>query len=61
MEHTPNVCSIPPRELLNFCFDQAYACRLEPNGTLLIPPDFNVGVTDWERSIRCVWGPGAAA
>lgn len=33
-----------------------YNCRLEPCGSLLIPPDFNVGVTDWERSmrLRCV-------
>lgn len=22
MDHTPNVCSIPPRELLDFCVDQ---------------------------------------
>lgn len=52
MDHVPNVCSIPPRELLNFCMDQGYSCRLEPDGTLLIPPDYNVGVTDWERSLR---------
>lgn len=52
MEHVPNVCSIPPRELLEFCIDQGYKCRLEPKGSLLIPPDFNVNVTDWERSLR---------
>ncbi|GFR41615.1 hypothetical protein Agub_g2340 [Astrephomene gubernaculifera] len=52
MEHTPQVCSIPPRELLSFCQDQAYACRLEPRGSLLIPPDINVSITDWERSLR---------
>ncbi|KAF5840079.1 hypothetical protein DUNSADRAFT_17814 [Dunaliella salina] len=52
MDHTPNVCSIPPRELLDFCVDQGYHCRMEPCGSLLIPPDFNVGVTDWERSMR---------
>lgn len=52
MDHVPNVCSIPPRELLEFCIDQGYKCRLEPKGSLLIPPDFNVGVTDWERSLR---------
>jgi len=52
MEHTPAVCSIPPGELLLFCTDAGYACRLEPNGSLLIPPDYNVGVTDWERSLR---------
>lgn len=52
MDHTPNVCSIPPRELMDFCVDQGYNCRLEPRGSLLIPPDYNVGVTDWERSMR---------
>ncbi|PNH11504.1 hypothetical protein TSOC_001620 [Tetrabaena socialis] len=25
---------------------------MEPRGSLLIPPDFNVSVTDWERSLR---------
>ena len=25
---------------------------MEPRGSLLIPPDFNVGLTDWERSKR---------
>jgi hypothetical protein len=25
---------------------------MEPRGSLLIPPDYNVGVTDWERSMR---------
>lgn len=41
--HTP----LPPRRST-----QGYGCRLEPQGSLLIPPDFNVGVTDWERSMR---------
>ena len=31
---------------------RGYQCRLEPRGSLLIPPDFNVGLTDWERSKR---------
>lgn len=52
MDHLPNVCSIPPQELLHFCMDAGYSCRLEQKGSLLIPPDFNVGVTDWERSLR---------
>jgi hypothetical protein len=120
MEHVPNVCSIPPQELLDFCTDAGYSCRcaallsplcaipavfatcawqrrhlaaawhavrdgsagrwclqwlyhcihivrpaadmscgpapphhrLEPQGSLLIPPDYNVGMTDWERSLR---------
>ncbi|GLC42383.1 hypothetical protein PLESTB_000652800 [Pleodorina starrii] len=52
MDHQPHVCSIPPLELVSFCLDQTYSCRLEPKGSLLIPPDFNVAVTDWERSLR---------
>lgn len=52
MEHCPNVCSIPPQELLTFCADAGYALRLEPAGSLLIPPDYNVNITDWERSLR---------
>mmetsp|Transcript_27819 Transcript_27819/g.66105 ORF Transcript_27819/g.66105 Transcript_27819/m.66105 type:complete len:424 (+) Transcript_27819:411-1682(+) len=50
--HVPNVCSIPPLELLDFCTDAGYSCRLEPAGSLLLPPDYNVGTTDWERSLR---------
>lgn len=52
MEHIPAVCSIPPAELLEFCQESGYHCRLEPTGSLLIPPEFNVGITDWERSMR---------
>ncbi|KAL6747530.1 hypothetical protein V8C86DRAFT_1309050 [Haematococcus lacustris] len=52
MDHCPAVCSIPPEGLRAFCMEHGYRCRLEPRGSLLIPPDFNVGVTDWERSMR---------
>lgn len=52
MEHVPYVCGIAPRELLDFCLDEAYHCRMEPAQSLLIPPDCNVGMTDWERSLR---------
>ena len=52
MDYVPSVCPIEPRELLDFCADSGYHCRLEPRGSLLIPPDYNVGVTDWERSIH---------
>ncbi|KAL6763038.1 hypothetical protein V8C86DRAFT_3130291 [Haematococcus lacustris] len=52
MDHCPAVCSIPPEGLRAFCLEHGYGCRLEPQGSLLIPPDFNVGVTDWERSMR---------
>lgn len=52
MDHTPSVCPIDPQELLEFCLESGYSCRLEANGSLLIPPDYNVGITDWERTLR---------
>lgn len=52
MEHLPHVCPIEPRELLEFCLDSGYSCRLEADGSHLIPPNYNVGVTDWESSLR---------
>ncbi len=52
MEHAPMVCSIPPAELLSFCEEAGYCCSLEAAGSILIPPDCNVGITDWERSLR---------
>jgi hypothetical protein len=57
MEHCPHVCSIPPTELMAFCSDSGYRCRLELEGSLLMPPDYNVHITDWERSLRlrCVY------
>ena len=52
MEHAPHVSSISVVELCSFCEEQGYQCRMEPAGTLLFPPEFNVGDTDWERSRR---------
>jgi hypothetical protein len=52
MDHSPAVCSIPPSELAAFCADSGYRCRLELEGSMLMPPDYNVHVTDWERSLR---------
>lgn len=52
MEHVPHVSPINVQELLDFCEDSGYKCRLEPRGTLLLPPDYNIGMTDWERSLR---------
>lgn len=58
MDHTPSVCPIEPAELLDFCTDSGYSYRVEAQGSLLIPPDYYVGMTDWERSLRlrCVFG-----
>jgi len=50
--HAPHVCNIPAEDLVNFCYERGYRCRMEPQGSLLIPPDFNVGLTDWERAKR---------
>ena len=52
MDRPPNVVPITPSELLEFCLESGYNCRLEQGGSMLCPPDFNVDVTDWERSLR---------
>ena len=52
MDHVPSVCPIEPAELLDFCTDSGYSYRVEAQGSLLIPPDYYVGMTDWERSLR---------
>lgn len=52
MDHTPHVCPIPWSEVEEFCRAWGYCCRLEPADSLLIPPEKNVCVTDWERSLR---------
>lgn len=52
MQHAPTVHTIQPRDLLRFCKESGYSCRLEPKGSMFMPPEFNVGITDWERSMR---------
>lgn len=52
MDRPPNVVPITPSELLGFCLESGYNCRLEQGGSMLTPPEFNVDVTDWERSLR---------
>lgn len=52
MPHLSTVHTIQPAELVQFCKESGYACRLELEGTTLTPPEFNVGVTDWERSMK---------
>lgn len=42
MDHEPTVWPIEWGELLEFCNTSGYRCRLEPAGSLLIPPDYNV-------------------
>lgn len=52
MTHHPSVHTIRPKDLVKFCIDSGYACRLELKGSMMMPPEFNVGITDWERSLR---------
>lgn len=59
MDHVPSVWPIEWGELLDFCNAAGYRCRLEPAGSLLIPPDYNVGLTDWERTLRLRQGDWA--
>ena len=41
-----------PKELLCFCVTAGYNCRLEPQGTLLQPPEIDVPLSDWERGVK---------
>lgn len=52
MPHVSTVQTIKSSELIQFCTTSGYDCRLELEGSTLMPPEFNVGVTDWERSVK---------
>lgn len=41
---------MPVPEIVDFCFQHNYRCQVELPGSCLMPPEFNVSVTDWERS-----------
>lgn len=51
LTHKPSVFSISWCEVTEWCEENNTRCRLEPAGSLLIPPEANVGVTDWERAL----------
>lgn len=61
MEHTPTVIPIEPNELVDFCSDHGYSYRVEAIGSLLIPPNYYVGITDWERALRLRCDPSPLA
>ena len=46
------VQSMVPRDLLQFCVQAGYNCRLEPQGTMVSPPEVDVPLSDWERSVK---------
>eukprot|EP00192_Tetraselmis_astigmatica_P010654 CAMPEP_0117668712 /NCGR_PEP_ID=MMETSP0804-20121206/11705_1 /TAXON_ID=1074897 /ORGANISM="Tetraselmis astigmatica, Strain CCMP880" /LENGTH=381 /DNA_ID=CAMNT_0005476641 /DNA_START=753 /DNA_END=1898 /DNA_ORIENTATION=+ len=50
----PTVHSITPVELVQFVLESGLNCRLQPTGTRILPPDWNIpkGLTDWERNKR---------
>ncbi|GAX83061.1 hypothetical protein CEUSTIGMA_g10487.t1 [Chlamydomonas eustigma] len=48
--HKPTVCEIQVKMLVSFCQDRGYQCRCEPCGSVLMPPEASVGLTDWERT-----------
>uniref|UniRef100_A0A061RLV0 Uncharacterized protein n=1 Tax=Tetraselmis sp. GSL018 TaxID=582737 RepID=A0A061RLV0_9CHLO len=54
----PTVHSITPVELVEFVLDSGLDCRLQPRGSHIFPPDWNVpvGMTDWERKRRLRMG-----
>lgn len=58
MVWTPSVHSITPVELVEFVLDSGLDCRLQLQGSNILPPDWNVpvGLTDWERNKRLKQG-----
>jgi hypothetical protein len=51
LTHKPCVYPITWADVTEWCNDNNTRCRLEPSGSLLIPPESNVDRTDWERSL----------
>jgi Protein of unknown function (DUF3110) len=51
LTHKPCVYPISWPDVTEWCNDNNTRCRLEPSGSLLIPPESNVERTDWERAL----------
>lgn len=51
LEHVPSVFPTSWGEITDWCEENNTRCRLEPGGSLLIPPESNVTMTDWERAL----------
>ena len=52
MRPVGQVRPMAPKELLHFCVEAGYHCRLESEGTSLKPPDLDAPVSDWERTVK---------
>lgn len=50
--HMPTVWPMSWGEMTEWCNENNTRCRLESAGSLLLPPDSNMRVTDWERSLK---------
>ncbi len=51
LRHQPAVYSTTWGDITDWSKENAARCRLEPPGSLLLPPESNVSVTDWERAL----------
>ena len=60
MDHQPTVWPIEWAELLEFCNSAGYRMRLEPRGSLLIPPDYNVSALQPALAARPGFSAAAA-
>lgn len=45
---TPTVEAFEEEEIMEFCQEADYECRLIAQGTLVLPPETNVDETDWQ-------------
>eukprot|EP00890_Picochlorum_soloecismus_P001999 jgi/Picsp_1/27/NSC_00027-R1_hypothetical protein CHLNCDRAFT_56897 [Chlorella variabilis] len=51
LRHQPAVYSTSWADIKEWCTENNARFRLEPAGSLLIPPESNVSITDWERAL----------
>lgn len=51
LRHQPAVYSTSWSDITEWCSENNARCRMESSGSLLIPPESNVSVTDWERAL----------
>lgn len=51
LRHQPAVYSTTWGDITDWSKENAARCRLESPGSLLLPPESNVSVTDWERAL----------
>lgn len=45
---SPSIEALESEEIEEFCQDAGYTCKIVPEGTLTVPLETNVEVTDWQ-------------